>query len=135
MSEGFSNYLIFTAIVGAAGLLVLPGYIAKKRKHPYQWIIWALALTSPFFFGVTWFIALIWVLWPQDKNILDPVVQGLSGSNRTTGDTFSEFSNRFKANKDKSPQEKLKEIDQMLSDNLISQEEYQELRKKALGLN
>ena len=135
MGEGLASYLILSALIGAAGLLLLPGYIARKKRHPYQWIIWALALTSPIFFGATWLIALIWVLWPQDKNLLDPVVQGLSGGNRTTGDTFSEFANRFKANKDKPVQEKIKELDRMVSDGLITEDEYQDLRKKTLGLN
>jgi hypothetical protein len=134
MSEEVSNYILFSALVGGAFLLILPGYIAQKRKHPYQWIIWALALTSPVFFGVTWLISLIWVLWPRDKNLLDPVVQGLSGNERTTGDTISEFASRYKSNKDKSVQEKLTELDQMLENNLITSDEYQELRKKALGI-
>jgi cytoskeletal protein RodZ len=129
------NYLIITALIGAAFLLLLPGYLANKRKHPYRWIIWALALTAPVFFGVTWFIALIWVLWPQDKNIIDPVVQGLGGNQRTTGDTISEFVDRYRNNSSDSVASKLAEIDDMRAKNLISDEEYEKLRKKALKID
>ena len=134
-SAMLENYLIVTALIGAAFLLLLPGYLANKRKHPYRWIIWSLALTAPVFFGVTWFIALIWVLWPKDKNIIDPVVQGLGGNQRTTGDTIAEFVDRYRNNSSNSIAEKLGEIDKMRASNLISDEEYEKLRKKALKLD
>jgi hypothetical protein len=84
---------------------------------------------------VTWFIALIWVLWLQDKNIIDPVVQGLGGNQRTTGDTISEFVDRYRNNSSDSVAAKLAAIDEMRAQSPISDEEYEKLRKKALKID
>lgn len=128
--------LIGLAGIGAFGLWLLPAYLAFKRQHQFKWVITAMAVTSPFFFGVTWLIALVWVVWPSNKTIVDPIVTAADGS-RNLGDTFSTVTTRFKVQDKsrKSLESKLEEIERLYRDQKISEEERKALREKAISEN
>ena len=128
--------LIGLAGIGALGLWLLPAYLAFKRQHQFKWVITAMAVTSPFFFGVTWLIALVWVVWPSNKTIVDPIVTAADGS-RNLGDTFSTVTTRFKVQDKsrKSLESKLEEIERLYRDQKISEEERKALREKAISEN
>lgn len=128
--------LIGLAGIGALGLWLLPAYLAFKRQHQFKWVITAMAVTSPFFFGVTWLIALVWVVWPSNKTIVDPIVTAADGS-RNLGDTFSTVTTRFKVQDKsrKSLESKLEEIERLYRDQKISDEERKALREKAISEN
>jgi len=55
--------LIIVGIIILA-ILLIPYWIAKSRNHSYQSIILVLCLIPT---GFTWFIGLVWALWPQEK--------------------------------------------------------------------
>ncbi len=115
----FGGALVLFAIIGI-GLLLVPGLIANKRNHPYKGVIWALAIVGSLFWGLGWIAALVWSLWPQDQSLIDPVV----------GNTFARQNTSAGSNL----ASKLAELDHMLASGQINQDEYQALRKKALGL-
>jgi len=130
-------YILFgLAGIGAFGLWLLPAYLAIKRQHQFKWVITALAVTSPFFFGVTWLLALFWVLWPSNKTIVDPIISTADES-RNLGDALSTVTTKFKSQDKsrKSLESKLEEIERLHRDQKISEEERRLLREKAISEN
>lgn len=76
---------ISTIIIIAIIISLLPIIIAFKRQHHYKWIIVVLCL---FPIGITWLIAFIWSLWPQEKSLIDPLAGNVTGlGKRNAGDT------------------------------------------------
>ncbi len=116
---GFGFLLVLFGAI-AIGLMLVPGLIANKRNHPYKGVIWALSIVGTIFTGLGWLAALIWALWPQDKSLIDPIVGNTYAQQRTAGNSNLAA--------------KLAELDSMLASGQISQDEYNALRKKALGL-
>jgi hypothetical protein len=116
------EWLFVLGLVGIVGigLMLVPGLIANRRNHPYKGVIWALSIVGTIFTGLGWLAALIWALWPQDKSFIDPIVGNTYAQQRTAGNS--------------NIASKLGELDAMLASGRISQAEYDELRKKALGL-
>ena len=76
---------LFLLIVIAIIISFIPFIIANKRGHHYKWIILVLCLLPT---GITWIIAFIWAVWPQDKSLADPIAGNVTGlGNRNVGDT------------------------------------------------
>jgi hypothetical protein len=117
---GGFGILMAVVLVLVIGLTLIPGLIANKRNHPYKGVIWAISIVGTLVTGVGWIAALIWALWPQDKSLIDPIIGNTYAQQRTAGNS--------------NIASKLGELDAMLAGGRISQAEYEELRKKALGL-
>jgi hypothetical protein len=117
---GGFGILMAVVLVLVIGLALIPGLIANKRNHPYKGVIWAISIVGTLVTGVGWIAALIWALWPQDKSLIDPIIGNTYAQQRTAGNS--------------NIASKLGELDAMLASGRISQAEYDELRKKALGL-
>lgn len=117
----------------ALGIFVIPIVVAFRKNHVYKWIILALTLTSPILFGVTWLIALIWVLLPQNKTILDPLVSSGDGKSNF-GDTASQIVNNFQQGSGTSSglEKRLAEIERLFQSGALNEEERQSLRQKAI---
>ena len=109
-------YLIVVMIV----LAVIPGLIANKRNHQYKVLIWVVSIVGTMFTGVGWLAALIWVLLPQGKPSSDPAL----------GNPFA----KQNASGVSSLASKLSELDALLAEGKITQDEFDALRKRALGI-
>jgi hypothetical protein len=125
--------ILLGGVLGLA-LLLLPGLVAITKKHPFRWIILILGVTSPVFFGVTWLIALVWVFWPVDKTVIDPVLTSSDGK-RNVGDAIAGVANNFKQGASKTPalESRLAEIERLFESKVISMEERDQLRQQAIS--
>ncbi len=125
--------ILLGGVLGLA-LLLLPGLVAIAKKHPFRWIILILGVTSPVFFGATWLIALVWVFWPVDKTVIDPVLTSSDGK-RNVGDTIAGVANNFKQGASKPPalESRLAEIERLFESKVISMEERDQLRQQAIS--
>lgn len=83
----------------------VPVIIANNRKHPQKVLICILVILS-FWTMIGWFIALVWSLMPFDK--------------------ISELKTELTLS------EKLAELSFLLENNMLTQDEYDEKRKKVL---
>ena len=102
------------------GLILTPGIIANKRNHPYKALIWLVAVVGTLFTGLGWVAALIWVLLPQQKPYIDPAIANTPAKQNTSGEG--------------NLASKLGELDALLAEGKITQDEYDVIRKRALGI-
>ena len=104
------------------------------KNHQYKWVILVLSITSPTFFGLTWLIAMIWVIFPASKTIVDPVLSSSDGS-RNIGDSLTDLKSNFQIGASAKPglDSRLAEIERLFSQKMISEEERSILREKALS--
>lgn len=125
--------IVLGGVLGLA-LLLLPGLVAITKKHPFRWVILILGVTSPVFFGATWLIALVWVFWPLDKTVIDPVLTSSDGK-RNVGDAIAGVANNFKQGASKPPalESRLAEIERLFESKVISIEERDQLRQQAIS--
>ena len=107
-------------IVVMIGLAVIPGLIANKRNHPYKGLIWVVSIVGTTFTGLGWLAALIWVLLPQGKTSTDPALANPFAKQNASGVS--------------SLASKLSELDALLAEGKITQDEFDALRKRALGI-
>lgn len=68
---------LFMLIVVGILFCLIPFFIAQKRQHKYKWIILILCLFS--ISGITWLIALVWSLWPQNSAVATPIMKDATG--------------------------------------------------------
>lgn len=61
------NVMKFIATLVVIAITLVPVVIAFKRSHKSRWIITALAVIPCY--GITWFIALVWSLWPKESTL------------------------------------------------------------------
>lgn len=117
----------------ALGIVALPGIIGLVKNHQYKWVILVLSITSPIFLGLTWLLAMIWVVFPTSKTIFDPVLSSSNGL-RNIGDSFTAVKANFQNGASAKPSldSRLKEIERLFSQKMISEEERSILREKAL---
>jgi len=131
--EGVLGLLLF--VLGVY-LWILPGIIASRRNHAYKNIIWILAIVG-IVNGITWFIAIIWALWPQEKSLLDPLIGNVTGTGtRNMGDTIgAAVAGVSQGSKDEiTLRNELKQTKDLLDQGLITEEEYKKKREKILNL-
>lgn len=57
--------MIVLAILTLIVFLLIPGLIAHLRDVRYKWVITILAIIP--LYGITWFAALLWAIWPKEK--------------------------------------------------------------------
>lgn len=135
--------IIGFVILGAIALVALPGITAFQKKHEYRWVILILALASPFFIGITWLIAMVWVYWPSGKTSIDPIMNS-SDESKNVGTTFGRIAASFRAETAKDSNsakvipddqaiEKLEKLAGLLEKGLITQEEFLSQKSKLLG--
>jgi hypothetical protein len=116
---GFGTLLIILCLIGI-GLMLAPGLIANKRNHPYKGLIWVVSIVGTILTGLGWLAALIWVLLPQEKPSTDPVVANIFAKQNASGGS--------------SLASKLSEADALLAEGKITKDEYDVIRKRALGI-
>jgi hypothetical protein len=116
------------------GIVALPGIIGLAKNHQYKWLILVLSITSPIFFGLTWLIAMIWVIFPASKTIIDPILASSDGT-RNVGDSFTSVKNNFQNGASAKPRldSRLAEIERLFAQKMISDKERSILREKALS--
>lgn len=117
----------------AVAIFVTPIIVAFKKQHVYKWVIVGLTLTSPIFLGVTWLVAIVWVLLPQGKTILDPLVESGDGA-RNVGSVASGIVGNFRSGTGRDPglESRLAEIERLFQSGLITLEEKEKLRSNAI---
>lgn len=128
----------FTAILVVLGILalaltVLPAVIAFRKNHDFRALILALSLLGPLTAYISWLIAIIWVLIPNNKTVLDPLLSSGDGSSNI-GDTAAGIVNNFQLGSATSSklESRLKEIDRLYQTGSINQDERDELRRRAM---
>lgn len=71
----------------ALAFLLIPFVIALIRGHRYKWVILVLCVLG--IFGVPWFVAFIWSVWPSQSSLAEPVLGNPTGTGtRNIGDTL-----------------------------------------------
>jgi len=130
--------ILFLGVIAffAFFLLIIPGIIASKRKHSYAGIIWVLAFLGSIN-GVTWVVAMIWAIWPQEKSLADPVLGNVTGTgSRNTGDVLGAVAVGVSDGKssENDLRSRLKEAKQLLDEGVISPEEFQRKRESLLNI-
>lgn len=135
MSNGEAKFWLCLIAIGIF-VVVIPGLIASKRKHAYKGIIWVLGIAG-MVNGVTWLIAMIWALWPQEKTLTDPVLGNVTGTgSRNIGDVFgsAEVGYNVAVDSERVIRSELEIAAKLLEQGVISESEYQKRREKILGL-
>ncbi len=121
---GIVVFLILAAVI--IGVALIPFLIAKKRNHAYQWIILVLCLAAPLG-GISWAIAIIWALWPQEKSLLDPIAGNVTGTGtRNVGHTAGEV--RAAAAPPTNKLDELKKLGDLKASGAITEEEFNTLK-------
>lgn len=133
MSGGELTAVLVVLGVLALALTLLPAFLAFRKNHEFRFLILALSLLGPLTAYVTWIIAIIWVLIPKNKTVLDPLLSSGDGSSNV-GDTAAGIVNNFQRGSAASSklESRLKEIDRLHQSGSISQDEREELRRKAM---
>lgn len=128
---GIALFFLFIFIVLLVGISLIPGIIATRKQHPYAIWIWLLATVGSLLSGgLGWIGALIWALIPP-KNA--PVMPGASTSSASP--TWSpSVPSASKATSGSTVEAELAELQRLLDTKQISQEEYEALRRKTLGI-
>ena len=135
-NETGSAFLILFLIILGIFIWLLPGYIASKRNHAYKNIIWVLAIIAVFN-GVTWFVALFWAIWPQEKSLADPIIGNVTGTGtRNMGDTIGSVSTGISQGEvdELILRKELVRAKSLLEQNLITESEYDNKRKQLLNI-
>lgn len=119
-------YAVTFIIIGiiALYLYLLPSIVAFKKDNPYKSIIVIVNLFFAWTFLV-WVILLIYVYFPKNKTILDPIIDP-SGTLSSKKDNNKLY--RFNSHSDKA--ETLKELYQLKQAGAITDKEFKEKRKK-----
>ena len=132
--DGFLAVVLgIVAVAAIVALLLLPGFIAFRRQNPYKWIIGIVGVTSPIFLGVSWLVAIIWAAWPSNRSLIDPIVGSPTGSGQNTGDAIGNVVSRFTtASGGPKLEKRLAEIDSLHTRQMISDEEKEILRSRAI---
>lgn len=139
MSTGeIAGIFLFYIVIFLLGIFlwILPGIIASRRNHAYKNIIWILALVG-IGNGITWLIAIIWALWPQEKSWVDPLIGNVTGTGtRNMGDTIGAVvAGVSQGGKDEiTLRNELMQTKDLLDQGLINEEEYKRRREKILNL-
>lgn len=140
MSEIISIGLIIIAFIVFIAFIIficiIPGIIATRRNHAYKGIIWILGIIG-IFNGITWVVAIVWALWPQEKSLIDPFLGNVTGTGvRNSGDTIGSAGAGITMGRDAeiNLRNELAKFIKMRDDGLITEEEYQKKRQKLLGL-
>jgi hypothetical protein len=130
--ESFVLLLFLLLAIGAA---LIPGIIASRRNHAYKGVIWALSALGIFSFGIGWIIALIWALWPADKTLIDPLVGNTTGiGKRNSGNLIGETRLADAKSSNQDLESQLGKLKDMLESQVITEQEYEVMRKKVLGI-
>lgn len=118
--------LVFVAAVVAISLI--PFFVAYSRGHAYKWIILVLCLIPIVF---TWFIALVWALWPQNRSLIDPIAGNPTGTGRANSGTTAQAVMREAHARD--PIEELARLNELRHSGAITEAEFAQMKSRVLS--
>lgn len=142
----------YAAGLFVAGLLILfiymiPTAIAIMRGHGYVWVIFAVNLLIGWA-GFTWIGLLVWAIWPSQKAFMDPVIDDATGTGyRTSPDVrgvaepmqqraYQIGSTEVNAKASALTSSNIADLErlgELLSKGVITQEEFERQKLKAMG--
>ena len=112
-------------------LYFIPTTIAIHRRHSYKWVILGINVIG--FWVIPWIIAFVWASWPKEKSLIDPLAGNVTGKGRrNAGDTIG--SATYGTERGYKEEQELDNIENLFRNGRITQEEYQAMRKKVLGI-
>ena len=78
--------VVLIMLLGFIGIIIsfIPTFIAFARKMPYKWIVLIINLTFGWT-GIGWIILLIYTLFPNNKTIIDPLIDPTGTSIKNGG--------------------------------------------------
>ena len=129
-------FILFLICIIGIIVLLIPGIIATRRKHAYKNIIWILGIAG-ITNGLTWFVAMFWALWPQEKSLIDPLMGNVTGTGvRNAGDTIGTTIAGVSqgSNDEINLRDELNNVKELFDQGLINEEEYKRKREKILNL-
>ena len=124
MSENEQGLLLLYLILFITIFVIyfLPSFIAYNRNHHYKHIILVLNIFGAT--GVLWLVAMVWAIFPKEKNFIDPFVGNPTGTGkRNAGAVIGESIRDAKKIND------IERLSRLYDQGKISSDEYDQLKK------
>jgi len=124
MSENEQGLLLLYLILFITIFVIyfLPSFIAYNRNHHYKHIILVLNIFGAT--GVLWIVAMVWAIFPKEKNFIDPFVGNPTGTGkRNAGAVIGESIRDAKKIND------IERLSRLYDQGKISSDEYDQLKK------
>ena len=132
MSENEQGLLLLYLILFITIFVIyfLPSFIAYNRNHHYKHIILVLNIFGAT--GVLWIVAMVWAIFPKEKNFIDPFVGNPTGTGkRNAGAVIGESIRDAKKINDRDAKKinDIERLSRLYDQGKISSDEYDQLKK------